>query len=187
MTPRSRKQQHTRCRRPLLGFRHVLIIFICCSFSQTLLAQPATQLHGNLLHGEPFVFDLAQPHTTGSASEEAATTNARGRHSLLIFWASWCPTCMREIPHLKQLHSRYASRVNFIGINVNKQVADGLRIEQQRELPYPSISDPELEIADRFGVRGTPTMILFGTDGREVARSYRLDSEFLDRLDSVAH
>lgn len=105
--------------------------------------------------------------------------------SLIIVWASWCRFCMAEVPSLKEAYEQYP-KVQFIGLNVNKNPNDGVQIQSQRELPYPSISDPDLTLSDKFKVRGTPDFILLSASGEILARSQRFDETFKSALKSHA-
>ncbi|MGI9294387.1 MAG: TlpA family protein disulfide reductase [Pseudomonadales bacterium] len=126
-------------------------------------------LTGTSLQGDPLRLTLSGVNQNHSAT-------------LLVFWASWCGVCVSEMPKLKELHASLAARVRFLGVNVNKNSADGRRLARQQSLPYPSFADPDLLIADRFKVRGTPTLLLFDQQGRQLARSNRLNNKFISAL-----
>ncbi len=66
---------------------------------------------------------------------------------LVDFWAPWCGPCHAVAPVLEELAEELAGRVRIAKVNV----------------------DDEPDLADRFDVRGIPTMILF-SDGRELDR-----------------
>jgi thiol-disulfide isomerase/thioredoxin len=144
---------------------------IKCIFAACLFILSSQNLHAQdtlftSLSGDEIKFNASAPEAT----------------SLLIVWASWCRYCMAEIPTLKQAHAKY-SGVRFIGVNVNKNPDDGRAIETQRELPYPSISDPNLEFSDQFKVKGTPDFILIDRSGQIIARSQRFDEGFIATLE----
>ncbi|GAA6146672.1 TlpA family protein disulfide reductase [Thalassolituus maritimus] len=103
---------------------------------------------------------------------------------VLITWASWCGYCMKEIPHLKAERVEHPDFI-WLGLNVNKTPEDGRKVEVERNLPWPSLSDPDLIIGDRFDVRGTPTLIVLNASGEAVFRGRRVDDDFKDALDSL--
>lgn len=90
--------------------------------------------------------------------------------TLLIFWASWCPGCKAEIPNIKDAFAAYPD-IHFVGINVNRNVKDGLHVQTIHDLPYPSISDPTLSLTHHFHIRGTPGFILLDSQGKEAVRT----------------
>lgn len=42
---------------------------------------------------------------TNLENQPDALENYRGLPVLLVFWATWCPTCTNEMPHLEALHN----------------------------------------------------------------------------------
>jgi len=105
-----------------------------------------------------------------------------GKPTLLVFWASWCRICMAEVPRLKELHAERSDSLNILGINLDKTPANGLNVVQERQLPYPSIKDGDLRIADQYDVHGTPTLYVISASGEVLYQSNRLHRaiKFLD-------
>jgi thioredoxin len=67
--------------------------------------------------------------------------------ALLDFTAEWCAPCRTMAPILTSLATQYAGRARFVAVDV----------------------DREQVLAERFGVRSMPTMVVL-RDGREVGR-----------------
>jgi thiol-disulfide isomerase/thioredoxin len=42
-----------------------------------------------------------------------------GRVYVVEFWATWCPPCIKAIPHLSALQRKYATTLTVIGINAD--------------------------------------------------------------------
>ena len=42
----------------------------------------------------------------------------RGKVVVLDFWATYCPPCLEEIPHLNQLKNKYGDNLQIIGLHV---------------------------------------------------------------------
>jgi peroxiredoxin len=102
---------------------------------------------------------------------EIALAELRGAPLLVTFWATSCPSCVHEIPHLKQMYTDYGPRgLKVLGIAMHydppEHVTEMIRV---REINYPISIDTTAEAARAFGdVKLTPTTFLIAPDGRIV-------------------
>ncbi len=90
---------------------------------------------------------------------------------MLVFWASWCPSCREEVPKINQLYKKYRDQgMEFIGINVgyNDSVARARAFVKKTGMAYPVIFDKRGKISKMFAVQGVPTV--FVTDRNGVIR-----------------
>ena len=53
-----------------------------------------------------------------------------GKPVFIMYWASWCPDCQKQLPIIKKLYDEYKDRIEFILINI----ADGRSEEHTSEL-----------------------------------------------------
>lgn len=88
----------------------------------------------------------------------------KGKPVLLEFWATWCPPCRKSIPHLNELHGKYADRgLVIIGVtNENKSVVRKFLKEQP--IAYHVAFD-DGKLAKHFQVRGIPHAFLANAEG----------------------
>lgn len=92
---------------------------------------------------------------------------------LMIFWATDCPGCIKEMPELNALYQDYAEQgLTMIGVAMSHDTPDHIRaMRQQRQLPYMITWDHNDEIASAFNrVRVTPTHFLISPEGEIVMR-----------------
>ena len=99
----------------------------------------------------------------------------RGKPVLVTFWATTCPSCIEEMPHLIELYREMnPNGLEIIGVAMAYDPPDQVRaMVKQRELPFPIVLDTQERIAQEFdNVRLTPTSVLISQEGRIV--HYRL-------------
>ncbi|MEZ5584745.1 MAG: TlpA disulfide reductase family protein [Candidatus Competibacteraceae bacterium] len=93
----------------------------------------------------------------------------RGKPVLVTFWATTCPACVQEIPHLAALYREWQpAGLEIIGIAMAYDPPHYvLQMIEHRRIPYPIALDPLGEAAQAFGnVRLTPTSFLISPQGR---------------------
>lgn len=104
---------------------------------------------------------------------EINLADLRGQPVLVTFWATTCPGCVAEIPHLKNLYSELGPQgMELIAVAMSydppEQVA---AMVEERDMFYPIVLDKDDRIANAFGdIRLTPTTVLIDPDGRIVWR-----------------
>jgi len=103
----------------------------------------------------------------------------------LVFWATWCPNCKREIPHINELSEKFASQgMLFLGVNVgiNDSEAKVRRYAEKFQIEYPVYFDKGSQLTRKFKVSGTPTVIIVDKSGiiryRDVAPPADLSTHF---------
>ncbi|MCK5479980.1 MAG: TlpA family protein disulfide reductase [Gammaproteobacteria bacterium] len=103
--------------------------------------------------------------------EELSLASLQGKPLLLTFWATSCPGCIKEMPHLIELYDELSPRgLEIIGVAMNyDQPSHVLSMRKSRNIPYPVALDINGAAAQAFdNVRLTPTSFLIAPDGRIV-------------------
>jgi peroxiredoxin len=103
--------------------------------------------------------------------EQLQLASLRGNPLLVTFWATTCPGCIKEMPHLIELYEELSPQgLEIIGIAMDYDPPNQvLAMRNAKNIPYPIALDLDAEAARAFGnVRLTPTSFLIAPDGRIV-------------------
>lgn len=103
--------------------------------------------------------------------ESLSLASLQGRPVLVTFWATTCPGCIKEIPHLIELYKDLSPRgLEIIAIAMEYDPEDQVRtMAAQKQFPYPVAIDKDGGAARAFdGVSLTPSTFLIDPQGRIV-------------------
>jgi len=117
-------------------------------------------------------------------------SSQKGKPVVLVFWATWCGPCKKEMPALADLKRKRPNwPVEFLAISTDKSSAAGKvnKLVKDWDLPFPVTRTDELN--GRFGVTGLPSMRVIGADGtlRSSSRGYSKSSikKLVNKLDDL--
>jgi thiol-disulfide isomerase/thioredoxin len=101
----------------------------------------------------------------------------RGDTIVLNFWGSWCDPCRAEAPALGALARQLQPRgVRFVGVDIRDEPDSALAFMQNFNIGYPSLNDPNDEIALEFHSTvppaDIPTTLIIDRSGRIAARIF---------------
>ncbi|NQV32023.1 MAG: TlpA family protein disulfide reductase [Phycisphaeraceae bacterium] len=89
-----------------------------------------------------------------------------GKDVLIVFWATWCGPCNREIPHLIELRKKYdKKKLEIIAIS-NESESHLRKFAQKHKMNYSVVSKGEVVLPAPFSkVRSIPTMFFIDNKG----------------------
>jgi thiol-disulfide isomerase/thioredoxin len=156
----------------------------------TAARQPAPEVEQpgpEKLLGEPAP-EFSLPLLEGGTFELAA--HRRKRILLLDFWATWCGPCRVVMPALVEVARAYADRgVQYYAVNLREEPEVIRRYLKDAGLEIAVPLDKDGSVARKYGVKGIPTMVIMGRDGRvkkvHVGSSPTLKAELSRALDEL--
>ena len=90
----------------------------------------------------------------------------KGQFVVLNFWATWCATCVYEMPEFKKLHqSSSGKNVKIISINFAEKQTKVEKYIQEKQLSFPVLLDGYGHIAGKYNVKHIPATFLISPDG----------------------
>jgi thiol-disulfide isomerase/thioredoxin len=94
----------------------------------------------------------------------------QGRVVLVNFWATWCSSCLREMPVFELLHRDYASAgLTVLGVNIQESEHTVQKYGERLGLGFPLVPDLDGKITKAYGAIAVPSTYVIGRDGRVVA------------------
>lgn len=148
---------------PLAIFAVLAAIF----FLQLRSGRDVSEIPSALIGTKAPFRDLAplEGATRNGAPVPALTAEmAKGKLTLVNFWASWCVPCRQEHPVVLSLSQD--PRLTVVGVNYKDGNENALRFLGELGNPYAAIGlDPNGKMAIDWGVYGIPESYLVGPDG----------------------
>jgi peroxiredoxin len=90
----------------------------------------------------------------------------KGKVVLISFWGTWCPPCMKQLPHEQEMMTTTYKDRPFTILGVAQDSAETLqRFLKGRPLPWPNIADGQQFLSEAWGVRGFPAAVLVDHTG----------------------
>lgn len=97
-------------------------------------------------------------------------SDLKGKVVYVDFWASWCGPCRQSFPWMNAMQSKYGSQgLQVVAINLDAKRADADQFLAQLPAQFAVAFDGKGDSARRLGVKGMPTSVLIGADGRVLA------------------
>ncbi|MDQ2822844.1 MAG: TlpA family protein disulfide reductase [Pseudomonadota bacterium] len=91
----------------------------------------------------------------------------RGKLVYVDFWASWCGPCRQSFPWMNEMQARYGSQgLQIVGINVDAKSDDARNFLSTTPARFAIAFDPSGATPRAYGVKGMPSSVLIGPDGK---------------------
>ncbi len=124
---------------------------------------------------------IVQAKSLSSAPDEnlvglnAADTSIAALHDgkplYLNFWASWCPPCVREMPHIDALYQKYGDQINFAAVTIDENTGDAQAYLAKSGVSVPVYTGNINGIAADYGLEAIPVSVLIAADGTVLAQT----------------
>jgi cytochrome c biogenesis protein CcmG, thiol:disulfide interchange protein DsbE len=131
-----------------------------------LLGQPAPELVGESLDGEP-----------------VQLSTMRGKWVVVNFFATWCVPCQREHTEFLRFAERHGGGdADIVMVIWDDSTGRVREFFEQNGGDWPVLADPGGEVALEFGVRGPPESYVIDPDGIVRAKAFEINADLLDDI-----
>ena len=113
----------------------------------------------------------AMPNVTiiTADSKEKTSADFKGKKTVYVAWASWCPDCQQELPILNELRKEYQDTIEFVPVNLlvkGETPEKGQSYLKDNQLEFNYYSDKEKNFQKALEIHSIPTMIFVDQEGK---------------------
>jgi len=121
-----------------------------------------------VLATEARAVDYELPDTNGQMQ---SLEQYKGKWLIVNYWATWCGTCMKELPELIDLHeSNKDNDIVVVGINFEEIEKENLKaFVSKKSIPYAVLSTVPVKETPLGPVPALPTTYIIDPEGNVVA------------------
>ena len=107
------------------------------------------------------------------AGRTVSLSAMKGKVVLLNFWATWCPSCVSEMPSLNRLYKEMKSHgLEIIAVSTDGSASSVRDFRKTHGLLFPVVIDDDREATRLYHVFSLPTSFLIDKDGFVVEKFY---------------
>ena len=92
-------------------------------------------------------------------------SDLRDKPVYLNFWATWCPPCVKELPHIQAKYEQYKDRIHFLAISVDSEQDAPAQFISSKGYTFTVGYGNEREISRAYNIEAIPASYIIGTDG----------------------
>ncbi|MGQ9648021.1 MAG: TlpA disulfide reductase family protein [Thermodesulfobacteriota bacterium] len=90
----------------------------------------------------------------------------RGKPIMIKFWATWCPSCVEELPMMEKFSQRNQDQLVILMPAIDGEKESKVRrVVEKNKVTLPVLLDPKAKTARIYGVNMIPASFLINREG----------------------
>ena len=100
------------------------------------------------------------------AGNEVSLKEFRGKVVAIVFWASWCPHCRKEIPELIKLDREYRDKgLEMLAVSPRESAQKLKPFAEKNGITYRVLLDSKGEVSATYKIVGVPSLVIVDRGG----------------------
>ena len=121
--------------------------------------------------GEPIAGKKAEDFPLTVAGKQTRLSEFRGKVVVLNFWASWCGSCVEEMPDLDRLQARIRSRGGIVlAVSVDENCGNYEDFLKNYPVRFSTACEPTNKVSLDYGTVEIPETYIIDREGRIVRK-----------------
>ena len=119
--------------------------------------------------------------------EKVTLSSLRGKYVIVDFWGTWCGWCIKGIPEMKKMYSKYKNRLEVVGIACSDSEDVWKKSIKDYNLEWTNliILDGDVNVPELYSVEGLPTKVIIDPNGNIVRTVKGESAEFYTFIDEI--
>lgn len=92
-------------------------------------------------------------------------SDLRDKPVFINFWATWCPPCVMELPHIQAKYEEYNDKIHFVAISVDDEHTAPITFMRSKNYSFPAGYGDVNEISRLYQLQAIPASYIIDTNG----------------------
>jgi len=115
--------------------------------------------------------------------------NLQGKPVLINFWATWCPSCVSEMPYIQEIYEEWSdAELVVLAINIGESSSKVEEFMQNHNLSFTVLLDTKQDVAQKYNFQYIPTTFFIDKDGiiqEKVIGPFQNKAQIENRLSKI--
>jgi peroxiredoxin len=147
------------------AFKIVLLALLSTSLALASACSSSASAQGQM---QGLIIDQPAPdfQIKDTKGNLVSLSNFRGRPVFFNYWASWCPSCVKEMPILQGAYEDFSrTDLVYLTINAGEDLKTVSGFAQKNGLTFPVLLDSQNEAGARYNIFSIPVSVFIDRNG----------------------
>lgn len=100
-----------------------------------------------------------------ATGQQVKLSDLQGKPVFLNFWATWCPPCVGEMPHIQKAYEKYNGQIHFVAISLDDEQEEAKKFLQNKGYTFPGGYGNVNELGQKYQLDAIPSSYLIDAQG----------------------